>query len=506
MFIGHDLGTGGDKAVLVAADGTVVAEAFHPYPLVHPRPGWAEQDPDHYWEAVCATTTAVLEASGYDPASVQGIGYAGQMLTQVPVDARGEATRPAISWLDARAGAEAAALTRRMGGATLVRAVVGAVPSGKDVVAKWAWIRRHEPAVWERTAALTDVTGYVVARSTSVIVADHTAGGGTGMINRTRRQWSTPLLALAGMGPPRRRARLPGLRACTDVVGGLTPQAAADLGLRPGTPVVAGMGDVPAAQVGSGAVRPGDAHVCLGTSAWLCLTTTSVADIASAGVYSLPAADLGTYATVAEMETAGECLDWLARVLSPGAEEAGAVAALIDEAAGAPPGCDGLTFAPWLFGERAPVNDTTLRGVMLGLSLDHGRGHMVRAVLEGVAHNLRWVLEEVGRRHEAPTRLRVIGGGVRSELWLQSLADICGVAIDTIDHPQFAGARGAAMLAAVGTGSLGSIAEIADITPVAATYQPDRSHAAVHERSHAAFRSALPAARAHRRALGPPAI
>lgn len=500
MFVGHDLGTGGDKAVLIDTSGTVVAEAFHPYPVEHPRPGWAEQDPEHYWEAVCTTTRAVLATAGCSPDEVAGVGYAGQMLTLVPIDNRGVATRPAVSWLDARADTEAAALTRRMGGHRVVRAVVGAVPSGKDVVAKWAWIRRNEPAVWARTTALTDATGYLVARSTSVVVADHTAGGGTGMINRATRKWSTPLLAMVGMASPRNRSRLPGLRACTDIVGGLTPDAAEAMGLRAGTPVIAGVGDVPAAQVGSGAVRPGDAHVCLGTSAWLCVTTTSVTDLARAGVFSLPAADTGTYATVAEMETAGECLDWLAAVVAPGASETSAVADLVAEAAGAPPGCDGLTFAPWLFGERSPVNDTALRGCLLGVSLDHTRAHVVRAVLEGVAHNLRWVLNEVERRHLAPSRLRVIGGGVQSELWMQIVADVCGLTVDVTAHPQYAGARGAALLAAVGTGALGSIAEVADHTAVAATYRPDRSHAEVYDRAHAAFRSALPAARGHARA------
>lgn len=514
VFVGHDLGTGGDKAVLIDADGQVVAEAFHPYPLDHPRPGWAEQDPAHYWEAVCATTRAVLDQAGCDPADVAGVGYAGQMLTLVPLDAAGVPTHRAISWLDARATDEAARLTRRLGGARLVKLVVGAVPSGKDVVAKWAWLRHHEPAVWAHTAALTDATGYLVARSTGVVCADHTAGGGTGMINRTRRTWSRTLLAVSGMASPRSQARLPPLRACTDVVGGLTAQAALDLGLLPGTPVVAGVGDVPAAQVGSGAVLPGAAHVCLGTSAWLCITTTAVADVAANGVYSLPAADLSTFATVGEMETAGECLDWLAALLDDGAagqasaaaagdtgDGGGAVAALVAVAADAPAGCEGLTFAPWLYGERAPVNDTSLRGAMLGLSLEHTRAHVARAVLEGVAHNLRWLLEVMGDHGMAPTRLRVIGGGVRSDLWMQIIADVTGLIVDTVDHPQYAGARGAALLAAVGTGALGSVSQVATLTGVSATFHPDRSVAAVHDRAHVAFRAVLPAARRHARAM-----
>jgi xylulokinase len=500
LFVGHDLGTGGDKAVLVNAAGTVVAEAFEPYPLEHPHPDWAEQDPEHYWDAVCATTRAVLVAAGVDAGRVAGVGFAGQMLTMVPLDAEGQPTHRAISWLDARATAEARTLTRRMGGAWLVRRVAGAVPSAKDVVAKWAWLRNQAPEVWEATAALTDATGYLVARATGVVCADHTAGGGTGMINRRQRTWSRPLLAATGMHAAS-RTKLPTLRGCAEVVGGLLPGPAEDLGLVAGTPVVAGMGDVPAAQVGSGAVRPGQAHVCLGTSGWLCITTDRVADLSANGVFSLPAADPDTFATVAEMETAGECLDWLAGVLGT-TEGPCEVAELVAEAAAAPAGCDGLVFAPWLFGERAPVSDASLRGAWLGLSLRHHRAHLVRAVLEGVAHNLRWVLDVVGRKGLAPERLRVIGGGVRSELWMQTLADVTGCGVDALDHPQFAGARGAALLAAVGTGALGSIGEVADLSTVAASYEPDPATRAVHDRNHMAFRAALPASRAHARAIG----
>ena len=503
MFIGHDLGTGGDKAVLIDADGHIRAMAFVPYGLDHPRPGWAEQDPAAYWSAVGEATRAVMERSGIDPARVHGVGFAAQMLTQVPVDRSGAPTRRAISWLDARAEVEAARIVRRLGGRQLVRVVAGAVPSAKDVVAKWAWIRDNEPDVWERTVALTDATGYLVARASGVVCADHTAGGGTGMIDRGKRTWSRPLLTASGLGGQQVRRRLPELRACSEVVGGLTSEAAAHLGLVAGTPVVAGVGDVPAAQVGSGAVLDGQAHVCLGTSAWLCVTTSSIADLPAHGVFSLPAADLSTFATVGEMETAGECLDWFARVLFPDSDEASAVAALVAAAAGAPPGCDGLTFAPWLFGERAPVNDPALRATFLGLSLQHTRAHMARAVLEGVAHNLRWLLDVVAAKGLGPSRLRIIGGGVRSPLWMQTIADVTGLAVDTLSHPQYAGARGAALLAAVGTGAVGSVADVAQLSVVADTYEPtaDRQLAAVHDAMHQAFRAALPAASGHARAV-----
>lgn len=503
MFIGHDLGTGGDKAVLVGADGHIRAMAFVPYALEHPRPDWAEQDPSTYWSAVCEATRTVMDRSGVDPNRVKGVGFAAQMLTQVPLDASGAPTRQAISWLDARAEAEAARIVRRLGGRQLVRVVAGAVPSAKDVVAKWAWMRDNEPDVWDRTAALTDATGFLVAQATGVVCADHTAGGGTGMIDRGTRTWSRPLLMASGLGGRDVRRRLPELRGCAEVVGGLTADAASALGLLAGTPVVAGVGDVPAAQVGSGAVLNGQAHVCLGTSAWLCVTTSSVADLPAHGVFSLPAADPSTYATVGEMETAGECLDWLARLMFPDSDESQGVATLIASAADAPPGCDDLTFAPWLFGERSPVNDPSLRGAFLGLSLQHTRAHLARAVLEGVAHNLRWLLDEVAARGLGPSRLRVIGGGVRSALWMQTIADVTGLAVDTLSHPQYAGARGAGLLAAVGTGAIRSVGDVAELSAVAATYEPttDRALAGVHERAHRAFLAALPAATGHARAF-----
>jgi xylulokinase len=500
FFVGHDLGTGGDKAVLTDAHGGILAEAFHPYPLDHPQPGWAEQDPEHYWEAVCATTREVLTVAGVEASQVSGVGFGAQMLTMVPVDDTGRPTHRAISWLDARAVDEARALTRRLGGDRIVRKVAGAVPSAKDVIAKWAWLRAHVPEAWAATVALTDATGFLVARATGVVCADHTAGGGTGMIDRRKRTWSRPLLVATGMGAAGDRAKLPELRPCTDVVGGLLAGPASELGLVEGTLVVAGVGDVPAAQVGSGAVRPGQAHVCLGTSGWLCVTTDRVADLPAHGVFSLPAPRLGTYATVGEMETAGECLDWLAAVLG-GPGEPVDVGTLIDMATAAPAGCEGLVFAPWLFGERSPVSDADLRGTWLGLSLGHTRAHLVRAVLEGVAHNLRWVLEVMARKGMDPARLRVIGGGARSELWMQVLADVTGLGVDTLDHPQFAGARGSALLAAVGTGALPDIDAVADLPTVAASFEPDLSVAGVHARNHVAFREALSASRAHARAL-----
>ena len=495
-YVGHDLGTGGDKAVLVRDDGEVLASAFIPYDLHHPGHNQVEQDPEDYWAAVGEATRQVVAEAGCDPADVAGVGFAGQMLTMVPLDARGEPVRPAISWLDSRADLQARRMSRRLGGDRVIMAVAGAVPSGKDVICKIGWLRANEPGTFSRVAAFCDATGFLVARATGELLADHTAAGGTGVLNRKTREWDKLLAALTRVP----LGKMPPIRACADVVGGLRSDAAEHLGLPAGTPVIAGLGDVPAAVVGSGALEVGDAHICLGTSGWLCVTTAEAKDLGRNGVFALPAADPHAFATVGEMETAGECLDWLAEHVGAGeagAADTGSIEGTVHErllalAAEVPAGCDGLLFTPWMFGERAPITDTTLRGAFVNLSLDHGRGHLVRAVLEGVAHNLRWLLDVYAKAgHPCPV-LRSIGGGSRSDLWLQIVADVTGRRVDAVVRPQDAGAVGAALTVAVGLGDLPDYAAIKALRATDRTFIPDPSTAAVHERQHQAFRCAYP--------------
>src|SRR5659263_55284 len=215
LLIGHDVGTGGSKAVLVDTEGNVIARAFEPYEVKYPKPGWAEQDPQDYWRAVTSNTRQLLSDSGVDPASVKGIGFAGQMLTFVPVDSEGMPLRPAITWLDSRADEQARRLIRRLGGKRIFALVAGALPSGKDVVCKYAWLKENEPDVFRETAAFLDVTGYLVARATGQMSMDHTGAGGTGLLTR-EREWSSLLARVTGVD----LEKMPPIRRSIDVVGG----------------------------------------------------------------------------------------------------------------------------------------------------------------------------------------------------------------------------------------------------------------------------------------------
>ena len=494
-FIGHDLGTGGVKAVLADERGTIAATAFAKYPLTHPQPHWAEQRPDDWWDAIAKTTRELLATSGLAPSDIAALGCAGQMLALVPMGADARPTRPAISWLDARAEQQARAMIRRSGGARLMYLLAGALPTGKDIVAKIAWLAEHEPDVFARTAAFCDATGYVVARATGRLVCDPTCAGGTGIVDAKTLRWSRLLAWLARVPIE----KLPPILRSTDIVGGLTDEAASDLGLAPGTPVIAGMADIPAAAVGSGATGHGDAHVYLGTSSWIGVTSRKPGSVAAAGIASVPAGDSSLSLLIGESETAGACVDWLLRTAGVADQARADLDAL---AASVEPGAEGLLFLPWMFGERSPVPDAKVRGAFINLSLEHGRAHLLRAVYEGVAHNLAWILDAMGQTGHACPTLRAIGGGAQSDLWLQVLADVTGRRVDRVADAQQAGALGIALTAAVATGAIASQASIADVVRVTTSFSPRPAHRARYACDHAAFRALYPPLARAARAVG----
>jgi xylulokinase len=494
-FVGHDLGTGANKAVLARADGHVLASARAGYPLHHPRPGWAEQDPADWWRAVCSCTRELLERARVDASEVAGLCFAGQMLALAPLARDATPTRPAISWMDGRAEEQARRIARRFGGEALVRAVAGAAPTGKDVVAKIAWIRDEEPDVMRATAAFCDATGYLVARATGLLLADHTAAAGTGMTSRRTRDWSRALAAIGGLPLD----KMPPVRRCVDVAGPLTADAARDLGLAPGTPVAVGMADIPAAAVGSGALEHGDAHVYLGTSAWLGVAVARPKHVPRAGIVSVASADPDMFLLIGESETAGACADWIARTLGLSAAEP---ASLDDLASRSEPGARGALFAPWMFGERSPVPDSSVRAAFVNLSLEHRREDLARAVLEGVAYNLAWILDAAGVAGVACPSLRAIGGGARSDLWLQTLADVAGRPVSRVSHPQDAGAIGAALMAAVALRRLPSVRAVKGVVALERTFEPRADFAEPHRARAAVLRELHPSLSRASRRLG----
>lgn len=478
-MIAHDVGTGGNKAVLVDTEGDVHATAFAPYPISYPHPDWAEQKPEDWWHAVTTTTRQVLERANVAPRDVLGMVYTTQMLGIVPLGMDEKPLRPAIIWLDARAPEQAERIMRKFLGRKVFAWIAGAELSGKDGLPKLLWLKEHEPQVYEQMACFLDVNGYLIYRATGNKVFEWSCASAFGF-DLKKKDWLRGIIRYIGLDMD----KFPPLVRSIDQAGQLTAQAAKECGLLEGTPVFGGVGDALGAAVGAGAVGEGDGHIYLGTSGWVGVTTHKT-PTGRHGVATLQSADPNKALLFAEMETAGACLKWIADEFYK-AEQADQnvpnVYALMDaKVETIPPGADFLICTPWLYGERAPIADTWVRGTFFNLSADHTREHLLRAVYEGVAYNLRWMIDIVEKTFGFPLPiLRVIGGGARGAPWMQIIADVTGRRVETVINPQEAGAVGAALTAAVGLRLYPDFESLKKVVRVEHEFEPQSENASTY--------------------------
>jgi len=446
--LAYDVGTSGTKAVLVTMDGRVLGRAFEAYPTYYPKPLWAEQDPDDWWRAMAATTGRVLNMGGARPGEVQGISFSTQMVNVIPVDSGARPLTRCISWLDGRAGEEARHIMRRLGGPAIFAAVVGTAITGKDLVAKYLWLKRNDADTYARASAFVDASGFIIHKATGRLVYEWGAASVTGLFNLKTKVWDTGLMRFLGCAP----SKFPDLVPSCERVGRLTAEAAADLGLIQGIPVFAGSGDAQAGAVGAGAVTDGAGHLNLGTSGFVNIITSRRVT-GKKGIATLQSADPSRLILISETETCGACLKWAAQQLyghTPGNEEYGQLDA---DVAATAPGAGKLIFTPWMYGERSPIADECVRASFINLGSDHTRAQMTRSIYEGVAYNLRWMLETVSDLYGfRPDPLWVTGGGARGRPWLQIIADVTGRSLESVANPQEASAVGAALIAMVGLG------------------------------------------------------
>lgn len=483
-LLAYDVGTSGTKAVLMTPTGQILATAYEPHPTRYPRPLWAEQDPEDWWRTVARTTRSLLTGAGLKPSRILGMAFTSQMINLIPVGASGDPIRSCISWLDGRAVDEARRIVRRMGGPHIFVAIVGGLPTGKDVLPKMLWLRRHEPDVFKGAAHLIDCGSYLLWKATGRIVVEWSVASVTGLFNLKTKEWDKTLMRFFGLPPD----LFPELVQSTDRVGGLIPSAAADLGLPTGLPVFAGCGDGLAAPVGAGAVGEGDGHLTLGTSGFVGVITRRRLK-GKRGIATLQSADPEKLLLIGETETAGVCLRWAAEQLF-GEVSPGEAYRHMDEAVLAnPPGARNLIFTPWMYGERAPVADERLRASFVNLGINHTRADMTRAIYEGVAYNLRWMLDSIRDLFGFPLEsLRVIGGGAKSPVWCQILADVTGRQLEIMPSPQEASAVGAGLLAAVGLGLYPSIESLRDLIQPDRIIGPNPEAQGVYQRSYEVFR------------------
>jgi len=486
-LLAHDVGTGGNKAVLVDTDGNIRATAFAPYPIHYPRPDWAEQEPEDWWRAVVSTTHQVMQQSGVSQRDILGVAHTTQLLGIVPMGADGRPLRPAIIWLDARAPSQAEHIMGKFLGRRVFAAIAGAELSGKDGLPKLLWLKENEPEVYWKMTCFLDVNGYLTYRATGQQVFEWSCASAIGF-DLQKKDWLRGIIRYIGLD----QSKFPSLVRSIDQVGGLTAEAARECGLLEGTPVFGGGGDAQGAAVGSGSVGEGEGHIYLGTSGWVGVVTQKNLT-GRHGVVGMQSADPGKAFLFAEMETAGACLKWIADEFYQ-AERADLnvpnVYALMDQKVQTvPPGSDYLICTPWMYGERAPVADTWVRATFFNLSADHTREHLLRAVYEGVAYNLRWIIEIVEKKFGFPLPvLRVIGGGARGAPWMQIIADVTGRRVESVAHPQEAGAVGIALTAAVGLGLYSDFGALRKIVRVEREFEPQACNAECYESLYRAYR------------------
>ncbi len=493
-----DLGTSGPKVAVVAADGEVFGCEFEPVDLLLAAGGEAEQSPEQWWTAIGAAARRTRDAFPQGPAAIKAISVTGQWSGTVALGADGEAIGNAIIWMDSRGERYVADL---IGGPVRIEGYdprklrkwitrTGGAParSGKDSLAHILYLRHENPAVYEAAATFLEPKDYLNYRLTGRIAASFDSIAlhwATDNRDPGRIDYDAELLGYAGI----ERTRLPDLVPATEVLGGLTADAAAHIGLTPGIPVVAGTPDLHSAAIGAGTTADFAAHLYIGTSSWLiCHVPFKKTDIAH-GIASLPAAVPNRYLAANEQETAGKALDWLAGVLYPDdSDRAGVYAEMNRIAAGVAPGSGGVIFTPWLFGERTPVEDSTLRAGFFNQSLETGRAEMIRAAFEGVAYNSRWLLGYVERfaKHGLDP-IVMVGGGARSDLWCQIHADVLNRTIRQAADPLLVNVRGAGLLAHAALGHI-SWADIPRLVPIAATYEPTAAHAPTYDPLYDAFR------------------
>lgn len=492
LYLGLDLGTSAIKALLVDPDGQVRGVGSAEYPVHHPQPGYAEQDPNEWW---AATVAAVRQATGWAPAGsrVAGIGLAGQMHGTVLLGDNDLPVAPAIIWADGRSWRQVAEVTERVGAERLIEIAGSALATGFQA-ATIAWLRKERSSLWWRTQRVLAPKDELRRRLTGDIATDPGDASGTLLLDVRWRTWSADLLKAVGI----EATKLPPLRPATEPAGGLTAEAARELGLPEGTPVVVGTGDAPAGLLGAGIVDPNTMLLSLSTGAQVMVPATFVLPDPAGRSHTFcaalePGPDRPGWYQMGATLVAGMALRWLRdEMLGVGGPDA--YERMTGWASAAPIGARGLLFLPFMVGERSPHMDARLRAAFLGLGDHHTRGDVVRAVMEGAVLACNDAFAVLRERGADPERIIMAGGGARSPVWRQIVADVLGLPVHALATADQA-AMGAAILAAAGIGGLDPVATARAWSSYGAAIEPSRSGMARYAELTELYREATAATR-----------
>ena len=503
-LLGIDVGTGGTRAVVVDENGSVVASATAEHaPFASPQTGWAEQEPRDWWRATTEAVRGVLSHAEVSADEIACVGFSGQMHGAVLLDEGEEVLRPALIWCDQRTDAQGKAITNLVGASRLIELTANPALTNFTLT-KLMWVREHEPELWTRFRYFLLPKDYVRLRLTGERATDVADASGTLLLDVANRRWSDAMLDAVEIN----KSCLPTLFESSEITGRVSAEGAAATGLREGTPVVAGAGDQAAGAVGMGIVRPGAVSATIGTSGVVFAATARPALDKGGRVHTFCHAIPGRWHVMGVTQAAGLSLRWFRDQFGVAGDGAASSSGddpydlLCKEAASAPPGSDGVLWAPYLMGERTPHLDPGARAALVGLAASHTRAHAVRAILEGVAFSLRDTLTIFAEMEVPVDTIRLGGGGARGPLWRQIQADIYGREVEILAAEEGA-AYGAALLAGVGVGTWSSVDEAcARAVRVAARVEPDAPASALMNRRYSAYRALYPALRSVAEAAG----
>ena len=447
-LLGVDIGTSSAKSVLLSESGDIVAIGQQAYDFDTPRPGWAEQDPEVWWEAAKSTIAQVLQRSSVDPQAIQGIGFSGQMHGPVFLDREGRSIRAAIIWADQRSTKECRDIYTQIGQEGLFETVCNPVDSG-FMAATLLWLKTHEPEQYARIDTLLLPKDYVKFRLSGERVTDPSDAGGTSLYDVRARRWSEELFTRLGLSSD----MCPRVAPSHEIIGMVSQAAADETGLSAGTPLLNGGNDQTMGALASGAIEEGPVMLTIGTGGTLFTTVDSVVVDRELRMHTYPHCLPDKWHLLGAILAGGLTLKWFRNIVSPAT--AHSYDDMTREAATAPPGSEGAVFLPYLAGERTPHMDSLARGVMFGITVRHTRAHLIRAIMEGVVFAMRDCLELFKGLNVRPENIIASGGGATSPLWRQIQADVLGLPLVTVKTPEQS-ATGAAMLAGIGAGIFSS--------------------------------------------------
>ncbi len=512
FVIAYDVGTTAMKTCLFELSDKIqlIADAVEGYELHMMENGGVEQEPDDWWRAMCNTTKKVLAESGVSTHRIAGLSFCGQMQGLVLVDKKGAPVRRGMSYMDNRAkqelkeGLGTGIKIAGLNGYKLINSILigGAVAASvKDPVWKYKWVERHEPDNFQKVYKWLDVKEYLILKTTGKFIMTEDSAFATLLYNtrRGRKEFSKKVCAMLGV----EMQHLPTVVKCTDLVGRVTSEAAAELALPVGIPVFGGGGDASLIGVGAGAVKEGSTHIYLGTSGWVSTVVGRQALDIKNMIASIVGAQPEYFNYFAELETAGKCLEWVRDHLaldeiniylrnkdskSPETVKMNLYDYMMQAIKDVPPGSNGVIFTPWLHGNRCPFEDPNARGIFFNISIETGKTELIHAVLEGVCYHLRWQLEASERKVKASKTIRLVGGGALAPLTCQILADVLGREIETVDNPQNTGAVGAAIVTAVGLKLIKGITDADNLITAKERYLPNQKNTIIYDQYFPVFK------------------